>query len=167
MFIKWSIRWASPEGTAPFFNNPNNNVSIAIWRLPNIFMQSSLQQPKSHWILMSPFHKWQNGCSKRLQDLPIQMKRCSILLIIRESKSHSVVSSSLRPHGLYSPWNSTGQNPGVGSWSLLQGIFPTQGMNSGLLHCRQILYQLSHEGSPLCHTNSLSKYEMDTTTADV
>ena len=48
---------------------------------------------------------------------------------------------------LYSPWNSPGQNTGVGSLFLLQGIFPTQGSNSGLLHCRQILYQLSHKGS--------------------
>ena len=45
-------------------------------------------------------------------------------------------------------WNSPGQNTGVGSLSLLQGIFPTQGLNPGLLHCRQILYQLSHKGSP-------------------
>ena len=56
---------------------------------------------------------------------------------------------ALRPHGLYSLWNSPGQNTGVGSLSLLQGIFPTQGSNPGLLHCRQILYQLSHKGSPL------------------
>ena len=55
---------------------------------------------------------------------------------------------SLQPHGLHSPWNSLGQNPGVGSLSLLQGIFPTQGLNPGLLHCRQTLYQLSHTGSP-------------------
>ena len=41
-------------------------------------------------------------------------------------------------------WNSPGQNTGVGSRSLLQGIFPTQGWNPGLLHCRWILYQLSH-----------------------
>ena len=47
-----------------------------------------------------------------------------------------------------SPWNSPGQNTGMGSLSLLQGIFPTQGSNSRLLHCRQILYQLSHKGSP-------------------
>ena len=65
-----------------------------------------------------------------------------------ESASRSVVSDSLRPHGLYSPWNSPGQNTGVGSCSLLQGIFPTQGWNPGLLHCRWILYQLSHKGSP-------------------
>ena len=41
-----------------------------------------------------------------------------------------------------------GQNTGMGSLSLLQGIFPIQGWNPGLLHCRQILYQLSHQGSP-------------------
>ena len=55
---------------------------------------------------------------------------------------------TLRSHGLYSPWNSPGQNTGVGSFSLLQGIFPTQGSNPGLPHCRQVLYQLSHRGSP-------------------
>ena len=52
------------------------------------------------------------------------------------------------PHGLYSPWNSPGQNAGVGSLSLLQGIFPTQESSQGLLHCRRILYQLSSQGSP-------------------
>ena len=41
----------------------------------------------------------------------------------------------------------SGQNTGVGSLSLLQGIFPTQGLNPGPLHCRQILYQLSYQGS--------------------
>ena len=44
--------------------------------------------------------------------------------------------------------DSPGKNTGVGCHALLQGIFPTQGSNPGLLHCRQILYQLSHEGSP-------------------
>ena len=66
------------------------------------------------------------------------------------SEIHSVVSVSLQHHGLYSPWDSPGQNTGVGSLSLLQGIFPTQGSNSGLLHCRQILYRLNQKGSPLC-----------------
>ena len=51
---------------------------------------------------------------------------------------------TLRPPGLYSPWNSPGQNTGVGSLSLLSGVFPSQGSNSGLPHCRRILYQLSH-----------------------
>ena len=68
--------------------------------------------------------------------------------VTSESESHSVMSDPLRPHGLYSPWNSPGQNTGVGSLSLLQGIFPTQGLNPGLPHCKQTLYQLSHQGSP-------------------
>ena len=55
---------------------------------------------------------------------------------------------SLRSHGLYSPWNSPGQNTAVGSLSLLQGIFPTQGSNPDLPHCRQILYHLGHRGRP-------------------
>ena len=59
-----------------------------------------------------------------------------------------VVSDSLWHHGPYSPWNSLGQNTGVGSLSFRQGIFPTQGSNPGLPHCRQILYQVSHKGSP-------------------
>ena len=65
-----------------------------------------------------------------------------------ESESLSVTSDSLGPHGLYSPWNPPGQNTGVGILSLLQGIFPTQGLNPGLPHCKQILYQLSHKGKP-------------------
>ena len=64
------------------------------------------------------------------------------------NESHSLMSDSLKLHGLYSPWNSTGQNTGVSSLSLLQGIFPTQGSNPGLPNCRWILYQLSHKGRP-------------------
>ena len=65
----------------------------------------------------------------------------------------SVVSNSLWPHGLwptrlFRPWNSPGKYTGVGSHSLLQGNFLTQGLNLDLLHGRQILYHLSHQGSP-------------------
>ena len=59
----------------------------------------------------------------------------------------SVVSNSFQPHGLHSPWNSPGQNAGVDNHSILQGIFPTQGSNPGLRHCRRIRFQLSHKGS--------------------
>ena len=52
-------------------------------------------------------------------------------------------------HIIWIPWNSQSQNTGVGSLSLLQGIFPSQGSNQDLLHCRQILYQLSYE-SAIC-----------------
>ena len=66
-----------------------------------------------------------------------------------ESESLSVMSNSLGPHGLYSPWNSY-------SLFLLQGTVPTQGLNPGLLHCRQILYQLSHKGSPSVEGDAFS-----------
>ena len=64
-----------------------------------------------------------------------------------KSENCSVMSNSLRPHGRYSPWNLPGQNAGMGSLSLLQGIFPTQGQNPGLPHCRWIPYQLSQRGA--------------------
>ena len=73
----------------------------------------------------------------------------------RENESHSVVSNSLQPREMYSPWYSPGQNTGVGSLSLLYGIFPTQGLKPGLRYCWQILYQLSHKGSPRSNKNEI------------
>ena len=62
----------------------------------------------------------------------------------------SVVSSSLQPSArLLCPWDFPDKNTRVGSHFLLLGIFPTQWSNPGLLHCRQILYSLSHQGSPM------------------
>ena len=70
-----------------------------------------------------------------------------------QSVSCSVMPDSLQPHGLQPtrilcPWDFPGKDSGVGCHFLLQGIFPTQGLNPGLLHCREILYQLSYKGSP-------------------
>ena len=67
--------------------------------------------------------------------------------------SRSVVSNSFWPHGLYPtgflrPWDFPGKSTEVGCHFFLQGNFPTQGSNPGLLHCRQTLYRLSHKGSP-------------------
>ena len=94
-------------------------------------------------------------CSWRIKRKKIswfkkQKIHLSVIRWIRseESESHSVVSDSLQPHEPYSPWDSPGQNSEMGSLSLLQGIFPTQGWNPGLPHCSWILYQLSHQGSP-------------------
>ena len=78
----------------------------------------------------------------------------SSILCKSDSVSFSVVSHSLRsmdcsPVRLLCPWDSPGKNTGVGSHSLLQGIFPTQGSNLGLPCCRQILYHLSHQENHL------------------
>ena len=70
------------------------------------------------------------------------------MMVGKWSESCLVISNSLWPHGLYSQWNSPGQNTRVRNRFLLQGIFSTQGSDPGLLHCRQILYQLNHKGSP-------------------
>ena len=78
--------------------------------------------------------------------------------------SHSVISNSLGPHGL-SPWNSPGKNTGVGSHSLLQGIFLTQGSNPGHLHCRRILYHWNHQGSPSPYPSHLIKIPLSDHTA--
>ena len=110
--------------------------------------------PSPIWNLL--IHLEQGGCQwqqgyARAANFQNWSPASGVLLVRSEVESHSVVSSSLWPHGLYSPWNSPGQNTAVGSLSLLQGIFPTQGLNPGLLHCRRILQQLSHKGSPCKH----------------
>ena len=71
--------------------------------------------------------KWSIGCSRM---------------------SDSLWTHGLEPARLLCPWDSPGKNTGVRSHSLPQGIFSTQGLNLGLLHCGQILYCLSHWGSP-------------------
>ena len=85
--------------------------------------------------------KWKDACS-------LEEKLWQTWREVKRSESRSVISDFLRLHGLHSPWDSPGQNTGVGSLSLFQGIFPTQGLNPGLGHCRWILYQLSQKGSP-------------------
>ena len=77
-------------------------------------------------------------------------QRRSLLTLQLSVKVRKIIGRLLAcPFGLYSLWNSLGQNTAVGSsLSLLQGILPSQGSNPGLLHCRWILYQLSHRGSP-------------------
>ena len=78
-----------------------------------------------------------------------QMSRCNLKLISNKLKVKVKVTQSCPTlQGVHRPWNSPGQNIGTGSLSLLQGIFPTQGSNPGFPHCRWILYQLSHKGSP-------------------
>ena len=72
-------------------------------------------------------------------DLSIGNNTVLTLIAFSSFSSLSVLSVSLWPHGLYSPWNSPDQNTRVGSYSFLQGIWPTQGLNPGLPHCRQIL----------------------------
>ena len=82
--------------------------------------------------------------------VPVKIHTLKQMLLL---SSRSVMSDSLPPHGLQPirllcPWDSPGKKIGVVCHALLQGILPVQGSNPGLPHCRQILYHLSHLGSP-------------------
>ena len=69
------------------------------------------------------------------------------LIVSHSDKSNSLSSHRLYPTRLLCPWNYPDKKTGVGCHPLLQGNFPTQGSNPGLLHCRQILYHMSHQES--------------------
>ena len=82
-----------------------------------------------------------------------------ITIFSSNSVSCSVMSNFLQPHGLWPtrllcPWDSPDNSTGVDCHFLLQGIFPTQGSNPGLPHCRQMLYHLSHQGNEMVALNN-------------
>ena len=93
-----------------------------------------------------------NGEKENSEDFPGTRPLFFIFPETTGSVSCSVMSDSLRPHGLWPtrflcPWDSPGKNTGVSCHFLLQGIFPNQGPNPHLLHCRCMHYHLSHRDS--------------------
>ena len=104
-----------------------------------------------------PLPNLQSSAKKGSVSFPSILSTGSCVTSESKSVSRSVMSDSLRyyelqPTRLFCPWDSPGQNTGGGCHSLLQGIFPTQGLNPGLLHYHQILYCLSHQGSAVLQT---------------
>ena len=136
--------------TAQFSDSPVQDPSLMEAKGPDILFSckicSSLREP------MCFFHSTNNCILNILifKNTDFLILNFTVLVIESERVSPSVMSNSLRqPPGLYCVWNSPGKNTGLSFHSLLQEIFPTQGSNLGLLHCRQVLYQLSYEGSPI------------------
>ena len=135
-------------------------LSQAVRRTHNVQPFSNLVKAPTEWgssanskrdkpNLHSAHHSQTSQCRRRSISEG-QGALCSLSL---GSVSPSVVSGSLRPLGLQPtrrlcPWDSLGRNTGVGSHSLLQGIFPTQGSNSGLLHCRRFFAAWDTRGAP-------------------
>ena len=119
-----------------------------------LFLTARVKYPSWNWLRESPPSEFFSDYLPRdisYGQVPLTYSAPALVIIkCPESESHSVLSESLRPHGLYSPWNSPGQNTGVGSLSLLQWIFLIQESKWGLLHCRRILYQLSYQVIPEC-----------------
>ena len=114
--------------------------------LPRIFMNDVA----TSWWGTDPPAQW---ASKAMAPV----LTCSVTVIPwKWSESLSVVSESLQSHGLYWLWNSPGQNTGVGSHSLLPRIFPTQGLNPGLLHFGWILHSWATRGAKNTGVGSLS-----------
>ena len=127
-------------------------MSLQSKRLSRVFSNITVQKHQFFGIQLS---LWSNshpymttGKTTALTRWIFASKVMSLLFNILSRLVRAFLPRSKQPHGQYSPWNFPGQNTGVGSLSLFQGIFPTQGSNPGLPHCRWILYQLNQKGSP-------------------
>ena len=84
----------------------------------------------------------------QVDSLLTELQEKPVVLELSHQSSLSLCSPmDCSPSGTSVYWNSPGKNIGVGCHALFQGIFPTQGLNSGLLRYRQILYCLNHQGS--------------------
>ena len=120
MFLDWDV-WADFQALFLFFFSPKTLLNLL-----------------SHFL--SEFQ-----LELRVRDRGTGVPFASLCLKVKVTQS----CLTLWSRGLYSPWDSPGQNTGVVSLSLLQGIFPTQESNRGLLPCRRILYQLTMREAPL------------------
>ena len=100
----------------------------------------SKKKQKYNDHMIQQFHSW---VYIRRKKKTTNSRRCMYINI-----NTSIIYNCQDMEAIYSPLDSPGQNTGMSSLLLLQGIFPTQGSNPGLLHREQILYQLSHQGSP-------------------
>ena len=143
--LECEVKWVLKK---PYYEQSSCSWWNSSWAISNskiwCYLSAALNIPED-WkrSVLVPIAK--EGDAKERSDY------CTIALTTLAStwsESALAVTHSLRPHRLYIPWNSLGQNTRVGSLSLLQGIFPTQGLNPGLPHCGRILCQLSHKGSP-------------------
>ena len=108
------------------------------------YAQGTFPDKNTEWVSIS--FSWESSWPK---DLNHDYCNAGSLLHCRWILYQLSHKGSLKPARLLCPWISPGKNTGVGSHSFLQGIFLIQGLNPSLLHCRQILYSLSHQGSPI------------------
>ena len=138
------------------FTNNKRSVFLSRWyllsftffpKLPLMFFQFKLYDALNLVNLLS-FHPYSlRWCIFWV--IPLFHTRTSVSVI---QSCTTVRPREVQPTMLLCPWDFPGKNTGVGCRFLLQGIFLTQGLNLGLLHCRRILYCLSHLGSPKNHS---------------
>ena len=144
--LAWRIPWKEELGRLQSIGSQESDMTERLNHHHHCQAPLSMEFPRQeYWSglpVPSPWNLLDPGTelvSPAWQESPKQTHR--------QSRSRSVVSNFLRPQGLnsWNPWNSPGQNTGMCSLSLIQGIFPTQESNPDLLHCKQILYLLSHK----------------------
>ena len=141
-------RWGEGEW---LYSTSEGSSCFTWWSKARFWSHSSLAEPFSVAIIWESCVLGAGITGKKHKPSSYKQRRPAFLNTVEHCslhgwgaycKSPSVGSDSLRPHGVHSPQNSPGQNTGVDSRSLLQGIFPTQGSNPGLPHCRGILDQV-------------------------
>ena len=113
---------------------------VYIWNLFNFSYYYTFFFPTEDSVHWSGSRLFRKDILERIRSDPLEM----VTIFMSDSLQHF----GLYPARLLCPWNSPGKNTGVDCHSFLQGIFLTQGLNLDFLRCRQILYCLSHWGSP-------------------
>ena len=105
-----------------------------------------LNEPPQNESLWHGILSWRQLLSQKLLEAPHYVSPCAV-----QSLNHVWLCDPMdcSPPCSSVHRDSPGKNTGVGCHAFLQGTFPTQGSNPGLPHCREILYQLSHQGSPM------------------
>ena len=131
--------------------------SVLVWRIPGTREPGGLPSMGSHRVgydwsdlaaAAAAFH-FSRGSSRTRDRTRVSYIAGRFFIIWTNTETQMILWKwKWKLLQFFATQNSPGQNTGVGSLSLLQGIFPILGSNPGLLHCRQILYQLSHKGNP-------------------
>ena len=136
-FLKFCCFLYNPTNVDHFFSRSSacSKSILYIWK----FLVHELLKPSMKDFEHNLTRIW-NKCNSIC--VWVCAKLLQLCLTLCDPIDSSPLASSVRR---YSP----GKNTGVGCHALLQGIFPSQGSNPGLPHCRQILYRLSHQGSPV------------------
>ena len=114
-------------------------------------VEAAVATPSLQFLFSIPWHY----CSLHLSCY-IKVLVVCVLCVVAQLCLTLCNPMECNPQGSFVHGDSQGKNTGVGFHALLQEIFPTKGLNPGLLHCRWILYQLSHQGSPLLLKMSLN-----------
>ena len=131
----WSTEWSRAKANRVL---PREHISHSKHPLPTT-QEMTLYEDITRWSILKS--DWLYSLQPKMEKVKVRVK---LLSHARLFATPWIVACTK----FLRPWDFQGKSTGVGCHFLLQGIFPTQGLNPGLSHCRQTLYHLSHQGSP-------------------